>query len=104
MALFIQSSLTAGGVALYVFFLSDSGRSQKLALLYKGGAVTTAQLAPHAESTDLIDPWHADVDGDGFLNEYSFTRVPLVVNLQLGGHPLQVIVMHTKSNFINQGQ
>ena len=38
------------------------------------------------------------------LDTYEFTRTPLVVNLVLGGHPLQVIVCHTKSNFINQGR
>ena len=61
-------------------------------------------MAPHAEVSGLIDPWQADVDGDAVLDEYHFTRTPLAVDLTLGGRALRVIVMHTKSNFINQGK
>jgi endonuclease/exonuclease/phosphatase family metal-dependent hydrolase len=104
MALFIARYLSQGGAPLYRFFMGDTGGSQKLALLYKAGSVSSIGLAPHADITNLIDPWQSDVDGDAVLNEYHFTRVPLVVNVKLGGHALQVIVMHTKSNFINQGQ
>jgi endonuclease/exonuclease/phosphatase family metal-dependent hydrolase len=104
MALFIQTYLSDAGVARYQFFLGDSGGAQKLALLYKPGSVNSAQLAPHEEIAMLLDPWLSDVDGSGFLSEYRFTRQPLVVNLKLGGHDLQLIVAHTKSNFINQGK
>jgi hypothetical protein len=38
------------------------------------------------------------------LDLYGFTRTPLVVDLVIGGHPLQTIVAHTKSNFINRGR
>jgi hypothetical protein len=88
----------------YEFFLGDTGASQKLGLLYKPGSVDSAQLAPHAEIKDLIEEWDADVDGDAVLDLYGFTRTPLVVDLVIGGHPLQMIVAHTKSNFINQGR
>jgi endonuclease/exonuclease/phosphatase family metal-dependent hydrolase len=88
----------------YDLFLGDSGAAQKLGLLYKPGAVESAQLAPHAVIQDLIDDWEADVDGDAVLDFYGFTRTPLVVDLVVGGHELQVIVAHTKSNFINQGR
>jgi endonuclease/exonuclease/phosphatase family metal-dependent hydrolase len=105
LALFIQDYLSdQNGQPLYEFFLSDSGVQQKLGLLYKPGSVDSAQLAPHAEINGLIDPWQADVDGDAVLDEYQFTRTPLVVDLSFGGRALRVIVMHTKSNFINQGQ
>lgn len=104
LALFIARYLSDAATPLYQFFMGDTGGSQKLALLYKAGSVSSIALAPHADITNLIDPWESDVDGDAVLNEYHFTRVPLVVNVKLGGHALQVIVMHTKSNFINQGQ
>lgn len=103
MALFIDTYLADNGVARYRFFLSDTGQSQKLALLYKPGAVT-AQLTLHTAVQELIDPWQCDVDGDAVLNEYEFARAPLVVDVQVGPHPLRVIVMHTKSNFINYGR
>jgi len=93
-------------VPRYQFFLGDSGGAQKLALLYKPESVNSALLAPHSEIADLIDEWLADVDGTMILSDYRFTRAPLVVDLKLGAqaHALRVIVMHTKSNFVNNGQ
>ena len=58
----------------------------------------------HADIAELIDEWDVDTDGDAVLDRYAFTRTPLVVNLVVGGGPLQMIVAHTKSNFINQGR
>ena len=105
LALFIKDHLSDGaGQPLYNFFLSDSGGAQRVALLYKPGSVTFASLAPHPTIAGLIDPWEADVDGDMRLEpDYQFTRNPLVVDLKLGTHPLQVIVAHTKSSFVNNG-
>jgi hypothetical protein len=102
--LFIDTYLTENGQPIYDCFLGDTGATQKAGLLYKPGSVDSAELAPHADLEDLIDPWLADVDGYAILDLYHFTRTPLVVNLTIGGHPLQVIVMHTKSNFINNGE
>jgi len=100
LALFVKDHLGDD----YEFFLGDTGAQQKLALLYKPGAVDSAQLAPHAQIVDLIEEWEADVNGDAVLDLYGFTRTPLVVNLVIGGHALQIIVAHTKSNFINRGR
>jgi endonuclease/exonuclease/phosphatase family metal-dependent hydrolase len=102
--LFVDTYLSDNGQPRYEFFLSDSGAQQRVGLLYKPGSVDSAQLAPHDEIERLIDPWQSDVDGDAVLDEYHFTRTPLVLNLTIGGNPLQVIVMHTKSNFINGGR
>jgi endonuclease/exonuclease/phosphatase family metal-dependent hydrolase len=104
LALFIQDQLSDNGAPRYQFFLGDSGGAQKLALLYKPGSVTSAQLAPHPEIAMLLESWFADIDADGNLEDYQFTRVPLVVNLQFNAHALQLLVMHTKSSFINNGQ
>jgi endonuclease/exonuclease/phosphatase family metal-dependent hydrolase len=102
--LFIDTYLSENGQPIYEAFLGDTGGAQKIGLLYKPGAVDSATLAPHANLVDLIDPWEADVDGDAVLDLYEFTRTPLVVDLTIGGNPLQIIVMHTKSNFINNGE
>jgi endonuclease/exonuclease/phosphatase family metal-dependent hydrolase len=104
MELFIQHYLSINGSPLYRFFLGDSGGSQKLALLYKPASVSAIQLASHSDIENLIDPWICDVDGDAVLDEYHFTRNPLVVNVKLGGHELKIVVAHTKSNFINNGR
>jgi len=103
--LFVAKYLAdSNGQPLYQVFLGDSGAAQKLGVLYKPGSVTSAALAPHAHIANLIDPWMSDVDGDAVLEEYRFTRTPLVVNFAFGQRQLQLIVGHTKSNFINNGQ
>ncbi len=95
LALFVDEYLEGA----YEFFHGDSGGQQKLALLYR--AVTSATLtAPE----DLVSDWEADVDGDAVLDRYRFTRTPLVVDLVVGDKPLQLVVAHTKSNFINMGR
>jgi endonuclease/exonuclease/phosphatase family metal-dependent hydrolase len=101
--LFISTHLTGAGGPLYAGILGDSGGAQKLALLYKPAKVS-ASLAPGSTLTTLLDPWSADPDGDMLLGPYEFTRRPLVVDIQVGTHAMQVIVMHTKSNFVNQGE
>lgn len=102
--LFIQQFLSTAGVPRYQCFLGDSGGAQKLGFLYKPGSVTSIQLASSTTLSTLVNPWDADVDGDGFLDSYQFTRQPLVVNAVIGGQTVQFIVMHTKSNFVNQGK
>jgi endonuclease/exonuclease/phosphatase family metal-dependent hydrolase len=101
--LFITTHLTGSSGPLYSAILGDSGGAQKLGLLYKPSKVS-ASLTPSSALHTLLDPWSADVDGDMMLEPYEFTRNPLVVNIQAGSNPFQVIVMHTKSNFVNQGQ
>lgn len=98
LALFLDTHLAGR----YRFLIGDSGGAQKLALLAK--PVAEAELVPAAGLGDLIEPWLADVDGDGVVNEYQFTRDPLVCRLTLDGSPLVVVVAHLKSNFINRGE
>jgi endonuclease/exonuclease/phosphatase family metal-dependent hydrolase len=101
--LFVAQYLSGAGGPTYRGILSDSGGAQKLALLYKPANIT-ASLSPSATLSTLLQPWQADVDGDMLLESYEFTRTPLVVDVTVGGHAAQVIVMHTKSSFVNQGQ
>lgn len=81
-----------------------SGGQQRLYMLYDPGAVTSAALRPSSQLSMLLDPWMVDVDGDAVPNQYEFTRSPLVVDATLGGDSLEVIVLHTKSNFVNNGE
>jgi endonuclease/exonuclease/phosphatase family metal-dependent hydrolase len=98
LALFLDTHLAGR----YRFLLGDSGGSQKLALLAR--TAVEAELVPPAGLAGLIEPWLADVDGDGLVNEYEFTRDPLVCRLTLDGNPLTIVVAHLKSNFINRGE
>jgi len=95
LALFVDEYLDGA----YEFFHGDSGGQQKLALLYRE-VTSAARVEPEA----LVSEWEADVDGDAILDTYRFTRTPLVVDLMFGDQPLQLIVAHTKSNFINMGR
>lgn len=101
--LFVGQHLSGPGGPNYSMILGDSGGAQKLAVLYKS-AVVTAALTPSNSILTLLDPWEADPDGDMVLGPYQFTRTPLVVDIHVGPHSFQLIVMHTKSSFVNQGQ
>ena len=101
--LFISTHLTAGGAPLYSSIIGDSGGAQKLAVLFKPN-VATASIAPSSELATLLDAWEADVDGSMHLGPYQFTRTPLVVNVKVQGHALQIVVLHTKSSFVNNGK
>ncbi|MEV0390242.1 endonuclease/exonuclease/phosphatase family protein [Nonomuraea sp. NPDC050643] len=103
LALFVNEYLSVDGTATYDFVQGDSGGSQKLALLFKPDRVTAA-LTSSTDAAPLIEPWLADVDGDGDLNEYAFTRNPLCCTADVDGARLEVVVAHLKSNFINQGR
>src|SRR5262245_52928975 len=101
--LFVQTYLSTPAGPRYATILGDSGGAQKLAVLYKPQVVGAA-LAPGSQIATLLDPWEADVDGTMHLGPYQFTRVPLVVNVVVQGHALQLIVLHTKSSFVNNGE
>jgi endonuclease/exonuclease/phosphatase family metal-dependent hydrolase len=101
--LFVATHLSGPGGPLYNSILGDSGGAQKLAVLFKPSKVSAA-LAPSSGITTLLDAWNADVDGDMLLDPYEFTRKPLVIDVQAGTHRMQVIVMHTKSSFVNEGE
>jgi len=100
--LFVQQYLSDGDQPRYYTLLGDTGAAQKVGLLFK--PTLWVQLVPHFDIADLLDPWQADIDGDALLEAYSFTRAPLVVDVQLGGTMLRLLVAHTKSNYINNGQ
>ncbi|OAJ76149.1 endonuclease [Brevibacillus sp. SKDU10] len=102
--LFIQQYLSNNGVPIYKFILSDSGNEQRPAILYKPNAVNSLRVAPSADITSLTDGWLADVNGHEFLETYKFTRLPLVINIQIEDDSLQLIVLHTKSSFVNKGR
>jgi endonuclease/exonuclease/phosphatase family metal-dependent hydrolase len=102
--LFVRQYLSEGDAPQYEFFLGDSGGAQKLGLLYKPQSVDSASLVPHAQAAMVLDAWLSDVDGDAFLEDYRFTRNPLLVDVTLGGNLLRIIVMHTKSSFVNKGR
>jgi endonuclease/exonuclease/phosphatase family metal-dependent hydrolase len=102
MKLFIDTCLTKNGKPLYDFILGDSGGQQKLAVLFRPELKAT--LTASTEVAPLMGEWQCDVDGDMRLEGYEFTRFPLLADVKLGTDTLRIIVLHTKSNFVNQGE
>ena len=100
--LFLERYLKVNGGPAYDYLLGDTGGAQKVGLLFRAPAA--AALSSSAEIPELLSPWLSDIDGDGLLESYQFTRTPLAVELTLGGQTLTVLSCHTKSNFINQGE
>lgn len=100
--LFLDRVKAEGGPDL-AFVLGDSGGAQKLAVCWRVGAIE-GKLAPADGLSELLGDWDSDIDGDGVLKPYHFTRQPLVVDLSIGGSPLQMISVHTKSSFVNKGE
>lgn len=88
---------------------SGSGQQKLYALIRKGGAVVKFERAYSSGEIDLDAPWMVDIDGtilDGRLQleEYQFTRAPLMVDIFDGKHTIRVINLHLKSKYIHKGQ
>lgn len=108
MQLFIDDYLSdASGSALYQPFGGFDGRTQKVYILVKnGGEFQNARLADDPATVELLDYWLADIDGDGRLESYEFTRGPLVLDGEIGSasDTVRIVTLHTKSKFVNRGQ
>ena len=106
MELFIADCLSgADGQPLFDAFGGLDGGSQKVYTLVKrGGELRNARLAGDDPTDRLLDEWMADVDGDAYLESYTFTRDPLIVDgeLSASGEVIRILTLHTKSKFVNQ--
>ena len=50
------------------------------------------------------DIWDVDIDSDLMVDEYSFTRPPLVVGVEtVSGRELRLLNLHTKSKYVHNG-
>lgn len=53
---------------------------------------------------DFNDVWEVDIDSDLVVDEYSFTRPPLVVGVEsVSGRELRLLNLHTKSKYVHNG-
>jgi hypothetical protein len=104
MELFVATYLLKQGQPLYDVFGGLDGASQKVYILVKkGGALKNYQLS--GDQNGLKSTWDSDVNGDEVVEPYKFTRLPVVVDGQFAnGKKCKIIAMHTKSNFIQNGE
>jgi len=108
MELFVSTFLTNGnGENLFDVFGGIDGRSQKpYVLVRKGGDFKNSAIATDPLTSKLQDAWQTDVDGDYQLENYDFTRLPLVVEGNIGNQTskTKIVVLHTKSKFVQNGE
>lgn len=106
MQLFIDDFLSNGGTPVYEALIGKDGASQKLYVLYKpNGSIDAIDYATDTLTENLEDTWQADVDGDLLLEPYDFTRLPLTVDVDPdSGAPFRIVVLHTKSKYVHNGQ
>ncbi len=81
-------------------------RQQRLyALVRKGGDVVRASRVYGTGAVDFAEAWDVDVTGNLQVDEYEFTREPLVVDVEVsGGRTVRLVNVHTKSKFVNRGR
>lgn len=106
MDLFLTEHMSDAGVPKYEAIMGIDGAAQKLfALRRVDGAFSSMERVIDPETEALADLWDADVNGDMLLEGYDFTRLPLVVDVDpVGSAPVRVVVMHTKSKFVQFGE
>ena len=67
-------------------------------------AVTCAWRIEKELGVDFGDVWEVDIDSDLVVDEYSFTRPPLVVGVEtVSGRELRLLNLHTKSKYVHNG-
>ncbi|CTQ48332.1 endonuclease/exonuclease/phosphatase family protein [Jannaschia donghaensis] len=106
MQLFLDDVVTPATGAQWQMIQGTDGGAQKLYVLRReGGRCAAIQRADDPETLALADIWDADVNGDMLLEGYDFTRLPLVVDADpVGAAPVRIVVLHTKSKYVQFGQ
>ncbi|MEO1004154.1 MAG: endonuclease/exonuclease/phosphatase family protein [Cyanobacteria bacterium J06638_7] len=88
---------------------SGKGQQKLYALVKRDGEVQSAKLAYSTGEIDLEETWSVDIDGviaQGrfTLEEYEFTRVPLMIDVSDGTRVVRIINIHLKSKYLHQGK
>jgi len=106
MELFINEFLKdENGAPLFKAFGGFEGRTQKNYNLVKvEGEFKEAELATDELTLKLNESWLSDIDGDLNLEEYEFTRTPVVVEGKFGtsDSQLKILTLHTKSKYVHR--
>ncbi|WP_370399161.1 endonuclease/exonuclease/phosphatase family protein [Sulfitobacter sp. JB4-11] len=106
MDLFLRDHLNDQGAPKYEAIIGLDGGAQKLFVLRRlDGVFRAMDRATDPLTEGLAELWDADVNGDMLLEGYDFTRLPLVVDVDpIGGAPIRIVVLHTKSKFVRFGR
>ena len=85
---------------------SGKGQQRLYTLVKKDGAALDPERVFTPGDIDFDKPFRVDIDGNLDLDDYEFTRVPLIVDVtdQGSGRPMRVINLHLKSKFVQNGE
>lgn len=102
MRLFVDDHLDG---AFDVLGPTGRGTQRLYVLVRRGGAIeAAARLWPAPGEIDFDLSWPVDVVGDLVIEPYDFTRTPLTVAATVGGKPLVVVNVHSKSKYVHGGR
>lgn len=105
MQLFVETYLKdENNETIFDVFGGFDGRAQKVyALIKKQGKFKEPIVADDDLTLGLQEAWLSDVDGDYHLEDYEFTRAPLVIEGTWAGQDkkLKVMSLHTKSKYVH---
>ena len=80
---------------------------QKIYALFKknSGTILDKTRLDQDLGFDFDDVWDADIDADMELDEYRFTRPPLIVQVKTrSNNVFRLISLHTKSKYVHNGK
>jgi hypothetical protein len=107
MELFVREYLSDanGNTSFDVFGGLGRGSQRIYALVRKDSAFANPEIATDGLTKSLTESWEADTDSDLRLEDYEFTRPPLVIE---GGTVstgrIKVITFHSKSGYVSNGE
>jgi len=107
MEVFVETFLNEPS-ANYEIIRGLDGSSQKLYFLIKNSDILEdIKIYSEEDLNALYDPWRVDIDGDLVLQDYKFTRMPLVIEGKspaLNNERITLIALHTKSKYVHLGK
>ena len=103
MALFVRDFLDDG---FDIVGPAAKGQQKLYMLVNKQSAVVAGTARVEEElGVDFDDVWEVDIDADMALDDYHFTRPPLVVKVETStGKSIRLINIHTKSKYVHNGK
>lgn len=103
MALFVRDFL---GDAYDIVGPAGKGQQKLYALVRKSTDSVSGVFRMEEDlDFDFDDVWEVDIDADMEIDEYRFTRPPLVARVKTtSGKAFRLINLHTKSKYVHQGK
>ena len=104
MQLFVDKHLKSSNKTVYeVLEGFDKGAQKMYALVKKNGEMSNVCVVEDKLTKELRNPWKFDVDGDCEIEDYKFTRTPLIIEGTWKKKRIRIISLHSKSKYVHEG-